>query len=92
MQTFKQKLLTHYNRVYYAMLLLNVFKVFSNLFVPTVLVYVLVFIELALKKHVNGQLVKKDFQTLFIVLSITIITAVIVAFLYYTTKPNTPLF
>lgn len=78
MQTFKQKLLKYYSWVYALLTFLIWLKIFPNPFLPLFVIYLMALLELALKKNVNGQLVKKDFKELYFLVIVTIIIFIMV--------------
>lgn len=78
MQTFKQKLLKHYGWVYATWTVLIALKVFPNTHLPLLGIYFIILIELALKKQVNGQLVKDDFKGFYFLVFATIIALIII--------------
>lgn len=78
MQTFNQKLLKHYDWIYILSNFLILFRGSPYPYLPLLGLYLIVLLELALKKNVNGQLVKEDLKFLYFLVIVSIIIFIMI--------------
>lgn len=64
MENLGQNLMKYYRWIYFLFTLLLMGGVFSTPYLPLLCIVLLVLAELALKKKINGHLVKEDFRVL----------------------------